>query len=660
MAKILTGLLAAIVIAAAGFFGFQFYVQQRVAGEVETAFAQIRAKGGKASHGRVTFDLLKRVVTVADITGESSAQPPVSVKIASVTASGVSQPDTTRFSAETIEATDIEISAALAVPATGGHISYKAPRITVKDYSGPVNLAAPPAASSPIELYRFALTQFAGISASSVSLPSLGGSLDFGNAAPAKADIAYSDFAADGIKDGKIATIKIAEAVFTVNTQQAGKTDKLTGHLANVASYDIDTSAMAAVLDPNNANDDTYHRAYRQISAGPYELDLAQGQHAHIEGMTIDDLGLRPSRLQIPAILAMMPAAGTVPTPAQAREMIEKVAGLYEGVRVGNLEIRGLSTDTPQGPFKLAAMRYNLDGGKGDFAIEGLDAPSPKGPIRVQRFAIKSVDFAGFFRTAALFSNPAQRPAPDQALRLLTMIEGAEVKGLVAPFKDTNRQVKIDNISLDWGQFVGPIPTKAHLIAKMVTPIDATDPAQSQLIAAGLDMAALDADLGAAWTEASGVFALDPLTIDIGGIAKATAHISLAHVPRGVFSPNPQQAAAMAAQIEAGTLELTLRDSGGVDLLVAQYARTQNLSRVDARQAIIDTIKAGGEKFEGANPDAAALFEALVSLIETPGQTLTVKLTPLGKVPALQLMQVLKSDPAIALAQFKIEASTGL
>jgi hypothetical protein len=43
MIKILIDLVAAIVIAAGGFFGFQFYVQHRAIGEVEAAFDQIRA-----------------------------------------------------------------------------------------------------------------------------------------------------------------------------------------------------------------------------------------------------------------------------------------------------------------------------------------------------------------------------------------------------------------------------------------------------------------------------------------------------------------------------------------------------------------------------------------------------------------------------------------
>src|SRR4051812_46511987 len=75
MKKILIGLAVAVAIAAGGFFGFHFYTQQRIAGEVDAAFEQIRAGGGKASHGKVSFDLMSRTATIADIAGESATQP---------------------------------------------------------------------------------------------------------------------------------------------------------------------------------------------------------------------------------------------------------------------------------------------------------------------------------------------------------------------------------------------------------------------------------------------------------------------------------------------------------------------------------------------------------------------------------------------------------
>ncbi len=64
--------------------------------------------------------------------------------------------------------------------------------------------------------------------------------------------------------------------------QQAGKSEKMTGNLANIVSYDVDINAAAAMFDPQKANDDRYYRAYRQISAGPYTVTSgARPEYAH-------------------------------------------------------------------------------------------------------------------------------------------------------------------------------------------------------------------------------------------------------------------------------------------------------------------------------------------------------------------------------------------
>jgi hypothetical protein len=48
----------------------------------------------------------------------------------------------------------------------------------------------------------------------------------------------------------------------------------------------------------------------------------------------------------------------------------------------------------------------------------------------------------------------------------------------------------------------------------------------------------------------------------------------------------------------------------------------------------------------------------LARFIETPRGTLTLKFTPRAKVPAMQLIQLLSTDPLVALAQFQVQAST--
>ncbi|MBR1235948.1 hypothetical protein [Bradyrhizobium sp. AUGA SZCCT0182] len=659
MVKVLSGLVAAIVIAVGGFFGFQFYTQHRIASEVDAALEQIRAAGGKASRGKVSFDLLSRTVTIAEIAAQSAAQHPTSVKIGSLTASGVSQPDAARFSAENIDITDVEVGAAMA-PQAALSLAYKVPRIIVKDYSGPASLQRLPASSSFADVYRSVLEQFAGVTTASITAPSLTGTINSGLATPGGGEVAYTGLAMQDIKDGKVASAKIDGAVFTVNAQGAGgKPDKLTGNLANIAGYDIDSRAVAAMFDPQKASDDQYYRAYRQITTGPYVVTSAQGLNMRIDGITIDDLGLRPSRMQVPDLLAMIPAPGAAPpTPAQARALIEKVAKLYEGMRIGNAEMRGFSVETPQGPIKLSTMRLDLDNGKvNEFAIEGVDGRAPEGPVKLGRFALKSLDVANLLRLSAQFAGSP--PPPDKALDMIPLIGGAELRGLVAPFKNTGKQVSIEQFSLDWGQFVGPIPTKVRMTTRMTTPLDASDPMLKALIAAGLDKAVIDNDVGAVWTEATKTFALEPVSLELGGLLKANARLSLTNVPRGVFTLNPVQAAAMAEQIEAGPLEFVLRDTGAVDIAVAQYARLQDVSREAARSAIVDMIRSAREPAAGY-PDVLAALDAVARFVETPRQTLNVKLTPRGKLPLQQLNQHMNADPLLALAQFRIEASTGL
>jgi hypothetical protein len=659
MAKVLMGLAAAVVIAVGGFFGFEFYTQHRIAGEVEAAFAQIRAGGGKATHGKVSFDLKSRTLRIDEIATESATQPPVHVKIASVTASGVGQPGAARFSADTIEASDIEIGGSLAGP-TDGKIAYKVPRVVVKDYSGPTSVQPPSASKSIIDAYRSGLEQFATVSAASVSAPSIAGTINFGPAM--SGEFTYSGVALQGIKDGKIATTQVERAGFTVNTQHAGKSDKMTGEIANLASRDFDSAALAAILDPQKANDDHYISVYGKTTAGPYTVTSAQGLRMRIDAMTVDDVGVRPSKLQLPTLLATIQASGTAqPSPTQTRELIERAASIYEGMRVGTAEMRGLSAETPQGPFKLQAIRFNLEDGKiGEFAFEGLDTNTPKGPLKLGRFALKSLDIANFMRTSAQFANPAQPPSPELIAGLFPLIGGVEIKGVTAPFKNTGKLVNLDSFDVNWGQFIGPIPSKARLTSKMTTPVDATDPAMKALIAAGLDALSVDGDIGAEWTEAARSFVVDIPKLEIGGLLKASARVALANVPRQVFSASAAQAIGAAAQIEAGAIELTLHDLGSVDLGVVQYARAQNVSRDVARKAIVESIVASSKDVAATNPDAEAAVQALARFVESPGQTLVIKLTPLSKVPAMQLIQLLNTDPLIALAQFRIEASTGL
>jgi hypothetical protein len=532
------------------------------------------------------------------------------------------------------------------------------------------------------DVYRFALEHFVAVTAKSVVAPTL--TMKFGSTAsgaPAGiGDYTYSDVALREIKDGKIASATVERSSFTVAINAAGKTETLTGEIANVAAHEFDASAMLAVLDPARAKDDKYYRVYRQLTVGMYAASLQSGFKMRVEGATVEDVGLRPSRLQFPQLMAIVeatPPPGTTPTPEQTRDLIGKVAGLYEGIRIGSASLRGFAMDLPDGAFRLAATRLsNLEDGKiAELAFEGLDGKAPQGPVTMGRFALKGLDIANLMRTAAQFADGG-KPAPDQFLGLLRLLEGTEISQLVAPYrsivprigggssrvrpdKNANSRVSIDTLNLAWGQFVGPIPTRARVTVKMSGPVDASDPEPFNLLAdSGLANASVDFDLGAAWNESGRSFALEPAALDIGNVLTATARLSLANVQRGTFSLNPLQAAIMAAQIEAGPIELGVRDTGAIDLAITQQARRQNISREEARRALTDKIGDAAMQVASANPDAMAIGGAVIRFIENPRGTLTIKLTPKGKVAMMEIVQAMKDSPVAALARFQVEAAT--
>ena len=669
MKRVLIGLIALVVIAAGGWLGFNFYVQHRATSEVDAAFERIRTSGGKASHGKVAFDLGSRTLTIEDIALEPGQSSKTGVKISGIKigsfkAAGLRQIDDAMFSANRIDlaGTEFAIEGAIGPASMKVAYTYKIPQVAMRDFSGPIRAHGSPASNSIIDLYRFYLEQFAKVTASSITVPTVEGTINADSAGAAiSGTIAYSGLTGQNISQGKIDEIKADRAIFSFNPSQPHGPQKITGEVSNVVAEGHDVSAVAAMLDPQNANDDRFHTLYRHISAGPL-VETVEGDgvtvHMRVGKLAGDDFALQPSKFQqILPLLTIDPSAK--PTPAQAQQMLEKLIGVYEGVRVGKFELSDLSVDTPKGSGKLNSVRYEKD----ELAIEGLDTPAPEGQgrVKMERFALKSFSPAKLMhwsmQLAAVGSHRGQTPSPDQMLGVLQALNGIEIKGVAVPYKQTKKSVVLDAFGLNWGQFVGPIPTKVDLGIKAVVPADPSDPAQAKFIAAGIDQFGVNADLGAAWSEAPSSFVLAPVNLDLDKLVKMQTRIALASVPRGVFSTDPAQVMSQASQIEAGAIEFTLRDTGGVDLLVAEYAQTHEIDRDAARRAIIDDIRAQGET--ARNPDAAAAIDAVARFIETPGQTLVIKLTPLGKVPVMQLMAAMKDEPLAALNKFRIEASTG-
>jgi hypothetical protein len=292
----------------------------------------------------------------------------------------------------------------------------------------------------------------------------------------------------------------------------------------------------------------------------------------------------------------------------------------------------------------------------GEFAFEGVDARG-KTPFKIGRFALKSLDITGLMRISAELSGNNQKPSPEQLAAMLRLLEGVEIKDLISPYGDTSQTVNIETIDLSWGAYVGPVPSKLRATVKMSGPISANDPDPFKMLAAaGFANASMSLDLGAAWDERTRMAVLAPGTAELGNVGTLSMRLSLGNVPREMFSVDPFEIMTGAAVIEAGPVEIVLRDTGGIDLAVAQYARTQKVSREAARKAIIDNVRQSAAGMAALSADAMAVGGAVARFLETPRGTLTLRLTPQGKVSLIEIMEAGKGNPLDALSRFRIEA----
>lgn len=661
MSRIFIGLGAAAVVAVGGYFGAQAYIQHRIAGEIEANFAQIRASGGTASRGDLSFDLWHRRVAISDIAVTFTAPQAANIKVGHFTASNVGLNDGSMFTADDIVLTDINAGGAL-MPAGGIDVTVKAPRFEIIDFVGPTRVPARGAIATPVDLYRTALAQFAAISATSMTAPTVTVTAK-GTALPGGAEYVYSDLASRDIRNGKVAASSAGRVNVAMSVNQAGKMVRMTGEIVDITAQDFDANAAATVLDPAHASDDKFYRVQGPVSAGAYTLTSDGGPSFRIDGIRMGDMKVQPSKFRMQQLLAALPAAGTTPDPTKARAMIETVATTYEGIQIDKAEMLGLSAQLPDGPLKIAAMRFDIDRGKvGEFAVEGIDANSKEGPFKVGRFALKGFDFAGLMRqTAQISAVPGATPSADAIVGMLKSLESLEIKDMAVPHKDSGKLITLHDASLSWGQFVGAVPSKIHMTLNMTGPLEEKDGEPFTLLRdVGIDEATANLDLGLVWDERTKQLKLTPGQFEIGKLFAVTADMSIDNVARDTFSTNPQQALVAASAATAGTLKLTLHDLGAVDLALAQRARSTGTTVDAVRNELVDQLKTKSAEMVANQPGADQIGAAAAAFIAKPNSTLTVTIAPKQTMPLLQMIDEIKTLGPEAMSLFRIDAQTGL
>jgi hypothetical protein len=700
MRKLIAGLLVALVVGAGGYFGAVYWAERTAAREVDGRLERWRSGGGTVTRGRIAFDLWTRTLKVADVAIRSPSSPDEWIAIEEVIATGIDMSG----GARRLVLVGLEISHALPGPA-GILLQQKAPRVTFTDFSERPMARAPIARANgtpALDSMRRWLELLGAIAASFVEAPSLAVTIapatrsnrpDRTGDPMATAEYTYSNVFLRDLANGRIAEASVDKVA--LRSAAAPTSRGFTGEMANASVRDVDMGPVLAWLDPSLPREEGYRRVYGRLAAGPYTVRFDDGAGMSIDQILAEEIGLQPTKLSLDDLVFLMEVTRpgvAPPTTGQLSMLVEKMAGLYEGLHLGRLEIQGLRVNAQPESIAIGSIALNgLQGGRlGELAIEGLEGQkaaqeaaketagiggmigleglngrtAPRDGVHIGRLNLKGLDIANLLRTASTqLASQGQRPdEPSPLMAMLGLIEGIEIRDFAAPYPATARTVHVEAFDASWGQLVGGIPSEGRLSARVSGPIGASDPDAfiKALAERGIATLVLSLELGARWQEAEQRVVMAPATVEIRDVLAMSIRASAGNVRREMLSTDILKALAAAPLVEAGPVELTLRDLGLVELAAAQLGQANGGDAQAGRALLVETMAQRAAAAAQTSPELQPILDALTQFVRGKGETLTIALTPKGSVGLLQLVEAARGDAVGALlANFTVEVRTG-
>jgi hypothetical protein len=666
MRKLVVGLFVALVVGAAAYFGAVYWAERTAAREIDAMLDRWRSAGGTATRGAVAFNLWTLTARVADVVLQTPTSPDEKIAVDEVVAIGIDPSGRVR----NLELVGLTASHKLSGLA-GARMEQKAPRVTLTDFSE--RPLARTRGGSPFEPMRLWLQQFSAIAASMIEVPSL--TMTITPPASSKrpdmgiVEYTYSNLVLRDVADGRVAEATVDNVAFSGDA--GGSTSKgFSGEVAKASVRDIDMGPVLAWLDPSRPRDEGYQRVYRRLTAGPYTVRFGDGTGMGLDRLVVEETGLRPARLSLDDLVFLMEVSrpGAAPaTPTQLGMLTDKMAGLYEGIHLGKLEMVGVRLNPPGSDIKIASIEINgFDNGRlAELTIEGLDGQTPpREPLSIGRMTLKGLQIANLLRAAStqLTSVGERTVGPDPVLTMLGLLEGIELAGVAVPDPRAGRVINLEALDASWGRLVGGMPSEARVSGKLSGPVSATDTDAfvSALAARGISTMAASFDLGARWLETEQRVVLAPLTMEIRDVLGLSVKASVANVRHEMLSTDMVKVIGSAPLVEAGPVEVTLRDLGGVEVAAAQVGLAKGGDAEAGRALLVASLAQWSATATQGAPELQSFFDALTRFVQGKGETLTIALTPKGNVGLLPFVEAARRDAVGALiANFTVEARTG-
>ena len=292
-----------------------------------------------------------------------------------------------------------------------------------------------------------------------------------------------------------------------------------------------------------------------------------------------------------------------------------------------------------------------------DVALEG--DPNGMPPMKIGGLAL-TFDLVRLLRKSAQLGRDSPQPTPDEIAALVNVLEAFEMDDVrVLDRRPGRTAVAMHLVSMRsaWERSAGPIPTMTHYGFKgEISVTDDFGEVSTALRNAGRNSVVFGFDMTATWSDLTRTSAL-AATFEMEGLFSVALILSIDKVSPDLVMNDFAKKLAAAAALEIGPIEVSLHDSGGLDVAFAQAAKMQGVDAAAARRMSVEQINRNLGAMPRQGPELRRLAAALASFLSGSGGTLKINLTPRGHVNIMQSVELIKLDPIAALSQFNVEAA---
>lgn len=449
----------------------------------------------------------------------------------------------------------------------------------------------------------------------------------------------YKGFEARDIRAGMIGSITVSGAEMEQAMNQGGKSGRATGRMGPMKIEKLDIAHMVRFF----GSADPSRQAPMKDIHGPYSVEFYEMTmpEAQMRFGRMSSAGMRAKLLPVSMmdfLKLATEAEGKKDDAALQGRMLGVTMDLLQSFEFGEtrMESANVSGKTPDGKsfeMKMGPIAFGGPSSRG--SMDGLEFKADDGFIKIRRLGVEG-DFmaavaAMLRQVAPAEAGLADRPLPPMKSYAVTL------EGLEADLPDDNKsrqgapapRIRFTLASFDsrTSNFVGANPTDVDMSLKsfaLPIPADSPDSGLRELRAAGFERIDLSASVQGRWDEAGKAYRINDVTIDLGGMARATLKGELGNVARGVFDgpPEARMVAALAGNIRNATLTLT--NLGGAEKLLAKVAKDQNKTPTQFGNEVALMGPAVIGMFLSDHPDAQALGSAVGTFLKTFG-TITVR-----------------------------------